>query len=40
MISPLVILLSYQGSFNRGKMNVFLYLKILACIVIIRIIEK
>ena len=40
VLSPMLFFVSYQGSFNRGKMSVFLYLKILECIVFMRIIEN
>ena len=37
---PLQIILSYQGSFNRGKINGFLHFKILESMVFMRIIEN
>ena len=32
--------MSYQGSFNRGKISIFLYLKMFECIVFIRILDR
>ncbi len=40
VLSPMLFLVSYQGSFIRGKMSVFLYFKVLESVVFIRIIEN
>ena len=39
VLSPIFISVSYQGSFNRGKMSIFLYFKVLESIVFMRIIK-
>ena len=40
VLSPMLFFVSYQGSFNRGKMNGFLYFKMFKSIVFMRIIEN
>lgn len=40
VLSPMLFFVSYQGSFNRGKMSVFLYFKMFESIVFMRIIKN
>ena len=40
VLSPIFISVSYHGSFNRVKMSIFLYFKVLESIVFMRIIKN